>query len=115
MGLWGGDVADALMERQLTAATFVACPRASKVSVGTPPATIMMLMSALHCMLQYPHGRPCTAGALSYGRGAVVAEPGSSRRRAGVTAGGAVVALQEAAGRRRSGRAAGEGPISSSA
>ena len=54
----------------------------------------MMLMSALHCMLQYPHGRPCTAGALSYGRGAVVAEPGSSRRRAGVTAGGAVVAAR---------------------
>eukprot|EP01047_Picozoa_sp_COSAG01_P048331 COSAG01_NODE_4699_length_4804_cov_17.017216_2_plen_86_part_00 len=50
----------------------------------------MMLMSALHHLPQYPHGRLHTAGALSYGRGAVVAEPGSSRRRAGVTAGGAL-------------------------
>ena len=49
-------------------------------------------------MPQYPHGRPHTAGMLSYGRGAVVAEPGGSRRRAEATAGGAVVAAR---GRRR--------------
>ena len=73
----------------------------------------MMLMSALLLrMPQYPHDRLRTAGALSYGRGAVVAEPGSSRRRAGVTAGGAgrVGWLQEArpppvaAAQRRAGR-----------
>jgi hypothetical protein len=54
-------------------------PKEGEAAAAAAP----MMISALHHMPQYPHGRLRTAGVLSYGRGTVVAEPRSSRRRAG--------------------------------
>jgi hypothetical protein len=51
-------------------------PKEGEAAAAAAP----MMISALHHMPQYPHGRLRTAGVLSYGRGTVVAEPRSSRR-----------------------------------
>jgi hypothetical protein len=81
-------------------------PKEGEAAAAAAP----MMISALHHMPQYPHGRLRTAGVLSYGRGTVVAEPRSSRRPAsgarGAWTGRRAAAAAAPRARRRRGHAA---------